>query len=144
MSMKNLTDIKIEGTRYDEGALPETTVQMVFGEYHFKEGTYYLTYGEKLADGEKESKAVLKTDGKTASLIRFSKFGASMNFNPLKPHIGKYSTPHGVLDFEIVTHEVALKIKDKKADLLLRYRMKIAGQQSENKLKINFNLREGN
>lgn len=141
--MGNMTDIKIEGTRFDTGQPPEKTLQVCKGEYHLKDGTHYLTYSEKI-DGEKESKAIIKTDGKTASLIRFSDYGSSMQFNPEKLYAGKYNTPYGVLDFEIVTREVILKIKDCDASLFLRYGMKIAGQQSENTLKINFNLREGN
>lgn len=142
--MDNLTEIKIEGVRTESGGTPELTTQFCRGDYHFKDGFHYLTYGEKMSEGEKETKAIIKTDGKTASLLRFSGYGSNMNFNPSKPQKGRYKTPFGDLDFEIVTHKVTFEIKENNGRLFLEYSMNIAGQQSENTLKINFNIKRGN
>ena len=138
--MEKLIDIKIEGSRTEPGGLPEITTQFCRGHYHFKDGVHYLTYGEKMSEGEKETKAIIKTDGNTAALLRFSGYGSNMNFNPSKPQKGRYKTQFGDLDFEIATRKVAFEINENKALLILEYTMNIAGQKSENTLKINFNI----
>lgn len=120
----------------------ENSIEVVTpGKFYKKENCYYAIYKETEISGMEGTTTTFKIYPEKFSLLRMGTTTTTMNFEKDNKTVSLYSTPYGILEIELDTKKLEIKVDENGGDILLNYNLSVSGQTpQETFLKIKINL----
>ena len=142
--MKNIT-LKIIGKQYDGENQSEEMEFVTDGKMSYRNGTTYLVYDESEFSGFPGCKTVLKLSDKGIKMKRRGNgdcYGAELMFGKGQRFSGRYDTPFGNVDIEVLTNNIKASYdNDKGGNVDIDYHVMASDLvESRNTLSINFSV----
>ena len=133
--------LRITGSKFDKEGEKDDMEFVTEGKMYERNGARYLIYDESEFSGFPGCKTSLKLKGDSVRMRRMGDelgSGTVMEFQSGKRFTGKYDTPYGVMDMEILTDHVDNKLdKDGLGIIDIAYHVSVAGDlEGHNELKI--------
>ena len=107
--------LKITGKQYVGEEAEEQMEFVTEGQLYEKGDSTYLIYDESEFSGHPGCKTMLKLKGETLHMKRIGKeigYGMEMEFSPGERFYGKYQTPYGDIDMEVLTNRVTSNLTE--------------------------------
>lgn len=105
------------------------------GNYYDKDNSIYILYEEDAGDGSKV-KSRIKLSGNQVELKKQGSYTTQMIFDPEKRTRSTYSTPYGIMSFDIKTDELITDVKSDAVSIMLKYAL-LSGTDTVSEHKLN-------
>lgn len=137
--MENKALISVLSKQADD---EENSIEVVTpGKFFKKEECYYAIYKETEISGMEGTTTTFKIYPEKFSLIRMGTTTTTMNFEKNNKTMSLYSTPYGILEIEIDTKKIEIKIDENGGNITLSYNLSVSGQTpQETILKIKIDI----
>jgi len=127
-----MKDVLISLKGYSES---EEEIEFVTeGEYHKKDGKYYITYKETKMTGMEGTTTTLQVKDNVVRLIRTGTVNSNFVFEEGIVNISKYETQYGIFTIEIKANSIITNIDDNGGIIEMEYSLNLMdGKNSHNK-----------
>lgn len=135
--MKQEVEIEIYSTQVIESEKSEVKLKAA-GHFYEKGGQYYLSYQETEDTGYEGCRSVLKlTNDDLVSLTRFGAAHSQLLIERGQSNRCPYNTGYGILDLEVLGHEIKWTIEETAGHLFMSYTLNLgADTSSYNEIEI--------
>lgn len=99
------------------------------GSFNKEKNFYSAIYDETEISGMAGTTTRLEIYPERISLIREGTTSAIMEFEKDKRYLSIYNTPYGILELQIMTKELNVKVDDNGGEVFINYNMSIGGQK---------------
>ncbi|MCD7810711.1 MAG: DUF1934 domain-containing protein [Ruminococcus sp.] len=117
--MENNVIISLMSIQWQNGEKSETEL-ITKANCRIDDDCSVISYEDTPATGFEGSTTTIKTDGKTASIVRSGTANSSLNLEKEKKHFCQYGTPYGMLQIGVFTHLIEDNLQ-KDGSLRLKY-----------------------
>ena len=137
--MENKALISVLSKQADDD---ENSIEVVTpGKFYKKEDCYYAEYIETEISGMEGTTTTFKIYPEKFSLLRMGTTTTTMDFEKNNKNMTLYSTPYGVLEIELDTKTLEIRVDEKGGDIMLNYNLSVSGQTpQETLLKIKIDV----
>ncbi|WP_392486200.1 DUF1934 domain-containing protein [Haloimpatiens sp. FM7315] len=104
------------------------------GKFYKKENAYYAVYDETEISGMSGTTTTLKISKEKFSLIRMGSTSTNMNFKKDLVDVIMYNTPYGMLQLQVETNDLKIKMDDKGGSVIVDYNLGSVGDAPQNTL----------